>query len=144
MQKLTATLGATLDSLRSSPSHLPSTPHQNPSTISFVVICRSRVQLHRWLCLPSHPLVSAALFFGNQCAFLFEKHRKKTVETRRVIHGGELLDVEQAIARVWLLLVPNANPCPFWRKQLFLESPDWERRGWVLVFSPKPRAKRSF
>lgn len=31
----------------------------------------------------------------------------------QVTHGGELSEVEQPVVAVWLLLVPNTNPCPF-------------------------------
>lgn len=52
--------------------------HQNPSTIcNFILVFWSQAQLHQWLCLLCHPLVSAALLSENQCAFLFERRFKQ-------------------------------------------------------------------
>ena len=71
------------------------------------------------LCLLSHPRVSACSSRWKSVCFPLWKAQKNGGNWAQVIHGGELVDAEQAIARVWLLLVPNANLCPFLRKQLF-------------------------
>lgn len=129
-----------LFSLRSAPLYLVLALHQNPPAVcNFILMCRSQVQLHYWLCLPSYPFVSAALLFGNQSAFLFEKHRKKNRGSQtQVVHGGKVLEVEQDIARVWLLLLPNA---------LSRESKvqcRGEGAGFCGFFSQKLHTKRSF
>lgn len=101
-----------LFSLRTSALYFLSYLHQNPSTVyDFILVFLSQAQLHQWLCLLSHLLVSAALLFENQCAFLFERHYKNRWKLDR---GRSLLEVEQPVAGAWLLPVPNANLCPFW------------------------------
>lgn len=63
------------------------------------------------------------------------KAKKKMVETSHGWHSEEQLDVEQAIAIIWLLLVPIADCHHICKKRFFLKSPvkGWRRSGLFLA-----------